>query len=128
MAKKKAKKKINKGGRPEKEFDETEFGRMCAIQSTKKEICYVFDCTDKTLEKWCKKTYKMGFSDIFDIKKQSGRQSLRRKGWQMAQGNDKEKPNTAMAIFLMKNHLGMSDRQDIEMGRSFDGFEFKKGK
>jgi hypothetical protein len=120
-----AKKKVTKKavmGRPQKEIDKKEFEKHCFIQCTIEEMCFLFDCDDKTLNDWCKRTYKMTFSEIFAIKRQGGRISLRRKGWNMAL--DEKKPNTAMAIFLMKNHLDMSDTQKIEFEEAFKGFGF----
>lgn len=63
----------------------------------------MLDVTDKTLETWCKRTYKCGFSEIFRQKKESGKVSLRRSGFRMAQ------ENASVHIFYAKNYLGMSD-------------------
>lgn len=94
----------NKGGRPKKEIDKKQFESLCAIQCTKDEICFFFDNIDeKTLTRWCKDTYNMGFSDIYKIKSVNGKISLRRYQFELA------KRSTPMAIFLGKNYLGQKD-------------------
>lgn len=107
----------NKGGRPPKEIDKLQFEKLCELQCTRDEICSWFDVTDKTLSKWCEKTYGEGFSATFDKKRGKGKIALRRKQWQLA---DK---SAAMAIFLGKQFLGQSDNPeqniDVEDSDSF---------
>ena len=95
-------------GRPRKEIDQTNFEKLCGLQCTKEEICGFFDVTDKTLENWCRRTYKAGFSEIFAQKRGIGKISLRRYQFELA------KKNASMAIFLGKNYLGQSDAVRIE--------------
>ncbi len=90
--------------RPRKEINKTEFERLCGLQCTKIEICDWFDITDKTLESWCRREYKKGFSEIFSEKRSKGKISLRRAQFQLAM------KSPAMAIFLGKNYLGQSDK------------------
>lgn len=92
--------------RPRKEIDKKQFENLCGLQCTKEEICYFFDVTDKTLENWCRRTYKMGFSEIFGIKRGSGRISLRRSQFRLAE------KNATMAIWLGKQYLGQKDQPD----------------
>ena len=94
----------NKGGRPKKQIDQKEFEKLCFLQCTKQEFCSWFDTTDKTLERWCKETYGMGFSEVFRIKRENGIISLRRTQFQLAE------KSPAMAIFLGKNLLGQTDK------------------
>ena len=98
----------NKGGRPKTEIDKKQFEGACSIQCTKEEICAIFDVTDKTLDRWCKETYNKGFSEVYKAKREVGKVSLRRAGFQMA------KKNPAVHIFYAKNHLGMTDKQEVE--------------
>lgn len=93
----------NKGGRPRKEIDKTQFEKLCGLQCTKEEICSFFDITDKTLESWCKRTYKVGFSEVFRLKRGKGKISLRRYQFELA------KKNANMAIWLGKQYLDQSD-------------------
>ena len=62
----------NLGGRPYKEIDKAQFENLCALQCTKQEICAWFDVTDKTLERWCKRTYGAGFSEVYAAKRGRG--------------------------------------------------------
>lgn len=94
--------------RPLKEINKRQFEYMCQLQSTQKEICLMFDVTDKTLTRWCKDTYNKSFSEIFAIKKELGKISLRKYQWNLS------KKSTAMAIYLGKNYLGQSDKRGIE--------------
>lgn len=95
-------------GRPRKEINQTEFEKLCGLQCTKAEICDWFSVTDKTLESWCKRTYKKGFSEIFSEKRSKGKISLRRTQFKLAE------KSPAMAIFLGKNYLGQSDKIQYE--------------
>lgn len=106
----------NKGGRPLKQIPQDEFEKLCALQCTKEEICGFFNTTDKTLESWCKRTYKKGFSEIFREKRGTGKISLRRMQFQLA------KKSAAMAIFLGKNWLGQTDKGQGTEDMADDGF------
>ena len=96
-----------KVGRPIKEIDKKQFESLCAIQCTIEEICAVLDVDDKTLTKWCKKTYNKNFSEVFSIKRQNGKASLRRMQWHLAE------KNPSMAIFLGKNFLNQRDNIEV---------------
>lgn len=85
------------------ELDQHQFENLCKLQCTKEEICGFFDITDKTLERWCRRTYKAGFSEVFRQKRGLGKISLRRAQWRLAE------KNANMAIFLGKQFLGQSD-------------------
>lgn len=95
-----AKKKV---GRPTIQIDKKSFEELCKMQCTELEIAGFFRCSDETLNKWCKKTYKKTFEQCFAILRQGGKASLRRTQWIIAEHN------AAMAIFLGKNYLGQSD-------------------
>jgi len=100
----------NKGGRPEKEVDQSLFERLCGIQCTKLEICAVLRIDDVTLDRWCGRTYGKGFSEVFEEKRGEGKVALRRAMWVLAQNTP------SVAIFLAKNWLGMSDKQQVDVG------------
>lgn len=106
----------NNGGRPLKEIPQKEFEKLCGLQCTKEEICGFFDITDKTLENWCKRTYKKGFSEVFREKRGLGKISLRRAQFRLAE------KSAAMAIFLGKNYLGQTDKEKTEETKEADGF------
>lgn len=90
--------------RPLKEIDKDQFENLCGLQCTKEEICAWFDVSEKTLNAWCKRTYKAGFSLVFAQKRGKGKISLRRYQFQLA------KKNANMAIFLGKQYLNQSDQ------------------
>lgn len=104
--------------RPRKEIEREEFEKLCGFQCTKLEICDWFDITDKTLESWCKRTYKKGFSEVFALKRGKGKVSLRRNAFNMAE------KNAAVLIFLLKNFCDMSDKPEkiVEEEKTDDGF------
>lgn len=89
--------------RPLKEISQRDFEKLCGLQCTKEEICGFFDVTDKTLERWCKRTYRRGFSEVFLQKRGSGKISLRRNQFELA------KKNANMAIWLGKQYLGQRE-------------------
>lgn len=103
----------NKGGRPKIEWNAKQwkqFETLCAIQCTQEEICAVMGVTDKTLTRLLKEHYDDSFSEIYKSKSASGKASLRRIQFDIA-----KKGNATMAIFLGKNYLGQTDKQDIDI-------------
>lgn len=102
-------------GRPPKKIDQKQFESACFIQCTYDEICSLFDVTDKTLNKWCRETYGTTFSEVYRIKKQGGKTSLRRMQWKNA-----EKGNTTMQIWLGKQLLGQRDKHETEISGGLD--------
>ena len=92
--------------RPRKEIDQKAFESLCGLQCTKEEICGFFDLTDKTLENWCRRTYKAGFSEVFRQKRGLGKISLRRHQWLLAE------KSAAMAIWLGRNYLGQKEEPE----------------
>lgn len=95
---------ISKTGRPLKEIDQAEFEKLCFMQCTMEEICSFFDITDKTLTKWCKRTYGTSFSETYKNKSVGGKISLRRAQFKLAE------KSATMAIFLGKQYLGQTDK------------------
>lgn len=103
--------------RPRKEIDGEQFKKLCAIQCTLAEIAGWFDCSEDTIERWCKRTFGKGFADTFKTHSQSGKISLRRYQFKIAE------KNAAMAIFLGKQYLGQKDEPDINLASvPDDGF------
>ena len=88
---------------PKPKVNKAEFEKLCALQCTLLEIASWFNCTDDTIENFCKAEYGMKFSEVFRIKRGKGQVSLRRMQWQLAE------KNTSMAIFLGKQFLGQRD-------------------
>lgn len=84
------------------------FQKLCGIQCTLAEIADWFDCSEDTIERWCKREYGMTFADCFKKYSASGRMSLRRAQFRLAE------KNAAMAIFLGKQYLGQKDNVQYE--------------
>lgn len=97
-----------KMGRPKKEISKEQFEKLCGLQCTKDEIAGFFNCSPDTIENFCKSTYKGTFSATYKIYSASGRISLRRYQFKLAE------KSAAMAIFLGKNMLGQKDRIDYD--------------
>ena len=99
---------MNNGGRPKINIDWKRFESYCAVQCTLREIADYFNCSEMTIERKVKEHYNCCFVDIFKRKRQAGLMSLRANLFKLSekQGN--------VAIFLAKNWLGMSDKQEIE--------------
>ena len=93
--------------RPIKEIDRKQFENLCGLQCTLEEICGWFNVTDKTLDNWCKRTYHASFSEVFREKRGTGKISLRRSQWKLAE------KSAAMAIWLGKQYLGQRDNVDV---------------
>lgn len=85
--------------RPRKEINKKQFESLCGLQCTEKEICAWFDVCEDTLNNWCKRTYRKSFSEVFAQKRGSGKISLRRNQFQLAE------KNASMAIWLGKQYL-----------------------
>lgn len=109
MAYIKKEKPKNKGGRPRKEIDKKIFEGMCRIQCTQEEIADLLECDVNTINAWCKRTYNQGFSEVFRQNRGKGKVSLRRMQWKTAEAG-----NVTMQIWLGKNLLGQTDKQEIE--------------
>lgn len=93
--------------RPRKEIDFEQFTKLCAIQCTLEEIAAWFECSEDTIENWCKRELGSHFSDIYKQYAQVGKISLRRYQFELA------KKSVPMAIFLGKNYLRQRDVWDI---------------
>jgi hypothetical protein len=94
-------------GRPKKEIDQQLFENLCEIQCTEAEIAHVLNVGESKILEWCKETYGETFQESFKRFANSGKMSLRR--WQMKMAQT----NATMAIWLGKQYLGQSDRQEV---------------
>lgn len=98
---------ISRTGRPRIEIDADTFRKLCRGMHTLDEIADFFDCSEDTVNRWCQKTYKATFADIYKKFSAGGKRSLRR--WQFEAAS---KGNVAMLIFLGKQYLGQKDNPD----------------
>lgn len=99
------------GGRPPKEIDWGLVEKCCQIQCTQEEIASMCETTVDTLDKHCKETNKVSFSDYFQEKRKGGRISLRRAQWQKAV----KEGNPTMQIWLGKQYLDQSDKNEVNL-------------
>jgi hypothetical protein len=101
-------------GRPAKEFDRKTFVDLVGLNCDEKEICWFFRDNEgkpanvDTLSRWCVRTFGVNFQEYC---KQNRGLALRIK-LRQAQMKLAEK-SAAMAIFLGKNMLGQTDKQEI---------------
>ena len=95
-------------GRPQIQIDQKTFEGLCGIQCTLDEIAGVLNCSEDTVERWCKRTYGENFADVYKKHSAKGKTSLRRAQFRLAE------KNAAMAIFLGKQYLGQKDNVDYE--------------
>jgi transposase len=93
--------------RPRIEIDKKAFENLCALQCTLVEISAFFECSEDTIERWCKREYKEGFAETYKKKSAKGKMSLRRSQFKLAE------TNTSMAIWLGKQILGQKDHEFI---------------
>ena len=100
--------------RPRIEIDRSQFEKLCSIQCTQEEIAGFFDCSPDTIERWCKREYKEGFAVVYSKKRGVGKISLRRSQFRMAE------TNPSMAIWLGKQYLGQSEKQEIQLSHDDD--------
>lgn len=100
--------------RPRIELDKEQFEKLCGLQCTKEEIAGYFDCSEDTIERWCKREYKESFAVVFGKKRVTGKISLRRSQFRMAE------TNPTMAIWLGKQYLGQAERQEISVSVNDD--------
>lgn len=100
--------------RPHKEIDTDNFKKLCGMQCTLSEIAGFFDCCEDTIENWCKRALKQSFSDAYKKYSASGKISLRRAQFRLAE------KNAAMAIWLGKQYLGQRDNIEYEDKEALD--------
>ncbi len=84
-------------GRPKFQIDYDTVKKLASIMCTEKEIASFLGCDERTLQR------DDEFCRIFKEGKETGKMSLRRMQWKLAE------KSYAMAIFLGKQYLGQKD-------------------
>lgn len=106
-------------GRPTIKIDKDNFEKLCGLQCTLVEIAGFFNCSEDTIQRWCRRTYKMTFAETYKTYSQQGKIALRRYQMKLAE------KSAAMAIFLGKQLLGQRDYSEVEVkadiNNPFDG-------
>lgn len=110
-----------KRGRPLKDIDAEKFAKLCFMHCTLEEISGFFECSEDTIERWCKREYKLNFADIYKQKSSLGKISLRRWQWRRAEDGDK-----TMLIWLGKQELGQTDKVEQEITGQISWLELMK--
>ena len=88
------------GGRPKKVIDPELVRKLAGIQCTNEEIAAICDCSADTIER--------RFAGVIKRGKEEGKTSLRRHLWKMVEGG-----HAGVAIWLSKQHLGMSEKTEV---------------
>ena len=101
-------------GRPRKEIDLDSFTKLCSLMCTKEEMAGYFECSEDTIERWCKRELGCTFAVAHKMYSANAKLSLRRAQFRLAENN------ATMAIFLGKQYLGQKDQQDIQISTSDD--------
>ena len=103
-------------GRPKKEINADEFEKLCGMQCTLAEVASFFDCSEDTIERWCRSQYEMTFADVYKKKSAKGKASLRRAQIQAALAG-----NPTMLIWLGKQYLDQREpKQEIALSTEED--------
>ena len=97
-----------KMGRPKKEINQETFEKLCGIMCTLEEIAGVFNCSEDTIERWCKEMYKETFAETSKRLQGTGKSSLRRMQFKLAERS------AAMAIWLGKQYLDQKENVEVE--------------
>lgn len=99
--------------RPRKKIDFIKLDELISIFCTGEECASILDIDYDTLNTRLKEEKGMSFSEYFKHKSADGKASLRRTQFVMAQKNPR------MAEWLGKQHLGQTDKQQIQS--TFEG-------
>lgn len=105
-------------GRPRIEFNEDtwiQIRRLCAMMATAEEIAGFLGVSVDTLERRIREDYDCTFAEYFKEHSSRGKISLRRHQFQLAEAG-----NATMLIWLGKQYLGQTDKQEVD-NRSSDG-------
>lgn len=94
-------------GRPKIEIDPEQFEKLCSLCATLVDIAGWFNCSEDTIERFCKREYEETFAEVFKKKSAKGRVSLRRKQMEVALNG-----NVTMLIWLGKQFLGQADKTE----------------
>lgn len=100
--------------RPRIEIDKEQFEKLCYLQCTLEEIAGFFKCSADTIERWCVREYKERFAEVYNKKRGTGKISLRRAQFRLAE------TNATMAIWLGKQYLGQTDKQEVTIATQDD--------
>ena len=101
----------NNGGRPLTMINYGLLDELCEIQCTEEEIAKIMKIDADTLSAAIKRDMNKSFPEYFAEKRVAGKRSLRRRQYQSAVIDG----NVTMLIWLGKQWLSQSDKQQIDM-------------
>ena len=97
------------------ELDWVQFDKLCSLQCPLKEIASWFDCSEDTIERRVIETHGIKFAEYYEQRRGRGKISIRRKQYDVAMSG-----NVVMLIWLGKQYLGQSDKQEIDNSGKLD--------
>lgn len=105
-------------GRPKKNITKEQWASidyMCVIHCTGEEIAGVLGMDYDTLNRICKEQKETSISEYIKEHQNGGKMSLRRAQWKAA-----EKGNVSMLIWLGKQWLGQTEKQEVSVSSQND--------
>lgn len=87
-----------KMGRPQKEISEKLFENLCGIQCTEVEMCAILECSEDTLNRWCKRTYGETFAEIYKKRAQPEKQACEERNYDLQK-------RTLLWLFSLANNI-----------------------
>lgn len=105
-------------GRPKKNLSSKDWKSvdyMCMIHCTGEEIAGVLGMDYDTLNRNCKEQKECSISEYIKQHQNGGKMSLRRAQWKAA-----ENGNVTMLIWLGKQWLGQTDKQEVSVSNQDD--------
>lgn len=101
------KKPAAKMGRPRKEINFDELGKLAQMQCTQSEVAGWFEVSEDTIERRIREETGLTFAEYLREKGEGGKSALRRVQMQTAL-----KGNPTMLIWLGKQYLGQTEKSD----------------
>lgn len=99
----------NRVGRPEKEFNWEVLDAILQYGASKLDCAELTGVSEDTIDRRIKEEHGKNFSEYREAKKSKMRMKLRQKQFEMAL-----KGNVPLLIWLGKNELGQSDKNEME--------------
>lgn len=101
--------KNKKMGRPKFIIDDKMFDTAIQLPLIKSDICsLVGNCSEDTLERYCKQRFGLRFAELQEQKRQNFRKNILGKQYELAMKGDR-----VMLIWIGKQYLGQKDKQEI---------------
>ena len=105
----------NGAGRPRAKIDKDKFVKLLELGCRLKDIRYVFDCSEDTVERYCKREYGLKFADLRALK--SSRTDI---GVLQQMYRKCEQGDNTMLIWWSKNRMGWADKQETKQEIKLD--------